>query len=294
MSKIVETRGLTKTYTHGKVEAHALRGADLQVMRGEIVSIMGPSGCGKTTLLNLLGGLDKPTSGKVIIDGYDITLMGDSNLTQFRLTKIGFVFQFYNLIPTLTALENVELPLAILRKPQGERRERAIFLLKEVGLAGKENRMPCELSGGEQQRVAVARALANDPTIVLADEPTGNLDSKTSMNLMDLIDRMNEKAEQTFIIITHDPQVAEATDRTIYMKDGVLIGGKVSNTSTNLTHENLKLERLEILNLLERLDHLYLMRKLDSLNYRELRGRYLEKLVEIEAKTISTVIGHRI
>jgi len=220
---IVETRKLVKLYAFGKVRSDVLRGVDLQVTGGEIVSIMGPSGCGKTTLLNLISGLDKATNGEIIVDGHYVTSMSDSELTRFRLIKMGIIFQSYNLIPTLTALENVELPMSIAGASHNQRRERAESLLDEVGLSQKFNHMPYELSGGEQQRVAIARALANSPAIVLADEPTGNLDSKTSREVVSLMRRLNEEERQTFIIVTHDQQVAEAADRVIQMKDGVII-----------------------------------------------------------------------
>jgi putative ABC transport system ATP-binding protein len=224
MSKgIVETRKLVKLYAFGKVRSDVLRGVDLQVTSGEIVSIMGPSGCGKTTLLNLISGLDKATNGEIIVDGHYVTSMSDSELTRFRLIKMGIIFQSYNLIPTLTSLENVELPMSIAGASHYERRERAESLLEEVGLSQKFNHMPHELSGGEQQRVAIARALANSPAIVLADEPTGNLDSKTSKEVVSLMRRLNEEERQTFIIVTHDQQVAEAADRIVQMKDGVII-----------------------------------------------------------------------
>jgi len=220
---IVETRKLVKLYAFGKVMSDVLRGVDLRVTRGEMISIMGPSGCGKTTLLNLISGLDKATNGEIIVDGHYVTSMSDSELTRFRLTKIGIIFQSYNLIPTLTALENVELPMSIAGVCHYERRERAESLLEEVGLSQKFNHMPYELSGGEQQRVAIARALANSPAIVLADEPTGNLDSKTSEEVVSLMRSLNEDESQTFIIVTHDQQVAKVADRTVQMKDGVVV-----------------------------------------------------------------------
>jgi len=275
---VVETRRLTKTYVRGKVETPALRGVDLKVFKGEIVSIMGPSGCGKTTLLNLLGGLDKPTSGEVYIDGKEITGMKDSELTRFRLENIGFVFQFFNLIPTLTAFENVELPMLIAKKPRRERKERVSFLLRSVGLEHKARSMPYELSGGEQQRVAIARALANNPSVVLADEPTGNLDSRNSLILMDLINRLNEDEGQTFIIVTHDQKVAEMTDRTLRMIDGKII-------PENKQHQ-LRSRKSEIDSLLNELDKLYVQRRIDERKYRNIRSEYIKSLVEIEIATL--------
>ena len=271
---IVETRRLTKTYVCGKVKTPALRGIDLKVFKGEIVSIMGPSGCGKTTLLNMLGGLDKPTFGEVYINGREITGMKDSELIRFRLENIGFVFQFFNLIPTLTAFENVELPLLIAKKPRKERKERVSFLLRSVGLEHKARSMPYELSGGERQRVAIARALANNPLLVLADEPTGNLDSRNSTMLMDLINRINEDEGQTFIIVTHDQKVAEMTDRTLRMIDGKIIPED--------DRDRLKNRKLEIDSLLKELDKLYVQRRIDERKYRNLRSEYIKSLVEIE------------
>jgi putative ABC transport system ATP-binding protein len=221
MSKtIVRTINLSKVYRRGKVDVPALNDVNLQVLAGEIVGIMGPSGSGKTTLLNLIGGLDKPTRGKIFVDGVDITVLGEKELADYRLRKVGFVFQFYNLIPTLTALENVEVPLALLGVPKAERRERALNLLKTVGLEARADHKPDELSGGEQQRVAIARALVNNPSIVLADEPTGDLDSKSALSLMNLVKDLNKRNGQTFIIVTHDPIVAERCTKIYTIRDG--------------------------------------------------------------------------
>ncbi|MEM2424477.1 MAG: ABC transporter ATP-binding protein [Candidatus Bathyarchaeia archaeon] len=217
---IVRTIELSKIYRRGKVNVLALNNVNFQVSSGEIVGIMGPSGSGKTTLLNLIGGLDKPTQGKVFVDGMDITTLGEKELADYRLRKVGFIFQFYNLISTLTALENVEIPLALAGTPKSERRKRALDLLKAVGLESRADHRPDELSGGEQQRVAIARALANTPSIVLADEPTGDLDSKSALALMNLIKDLNRKNGQTFIIVTHDPIVAEKCTKTYMIRDG--------------------------------------------------------------------------
>ncbi|MEM1607337.1 MAG: ABC transporter ATP-binding protein [Candidatus Bathyarchaeia archaeon] len=221
MSKtIVRAISLSKVYRRGKVNVTALNNVNLQVLSGEIIGIMGPSGSGKTTLLNLIGGLDKPTSGKIFVDGVDITALGEKDLADYRLRKVGFVFQFYNLIPTLTALENVEIPMALAGVLKKERRERALNLLKMVGLEDRADHKPDELSGGEQQRVAIARALANNPSIVLADEPTGDLDSKSALALMSLIKDLNKRNGQTFIIVTHDPIVAERCTKIYTIRDG--------------------------------------------------------------------------
>lgn len=219
---LIEAYGLTKTYVMGKVRVAALRGVDLKVKRGEYVSIVGPSGCGKSTLLNLLGALDKPTSGKIIIDGVDITSLGERGLAKFRNRKVGFIFQSYNLINRTTALKNVELPAIMLGMPEKKRRRKALELLELVGLGGMADRKPSELSGGEQQRVAIARALMNDPSIILADEPTGNLDSKTGSEIDGLMHRINREREATIVMVTHNMDLAYDTDRIIHLRDGVV------------------------------------------------------------------------
>ncbi|MCS7119701.1 MAG: ABC transporter ATP-binding protein [Nitrososphaerota archaeon] len=221
MSKIiVRTIGLSKTYRRGLITIKALNNVDLQIAEGEIACIMGPSGSGKTTLLNLIGGLDKPTHGKVFVDGTDITSLNDRALANYRLRKVGFIFQFYNLIPTLTALENVEVPLAFAKVPKDERKARALNLLRTVGLEDRADHKPDELSGGEQQRVAIARALANNPTLILADEPTGDLDSKSAVSFMKIVKELNAKEGRTFIIVTHDPLVVEQCSRLFTIRDG--------------------------------------------------------------------------
>jgi len=224
---MVEALGLKKTYMLGKVKVQVLRGVNLRVKRGEFMSIMGPSGSGKTTLLNLIGALDRPTEGRILVDGVDLSKLKDNELAEFRNRKIGFVFQFFNLIPRLTALGNVELPMALAGVPREERRRRALELLKMVGLSGRVNHKPSEMSGGEQQRVAIARALSNNPSIVLCDEITGNLDEKTGMEIIALLRRLNQEKGQTFIIVTHDPVVAKACDRVAYLRDGVIVGEDV-------------------------------------------------------------------
>ncbi|MEM3551315.1 MAG: ABC transporter ATP-binding protein [Candidatus Bathyarchaeia archaeon] len=222
MSSIVELVNVVKVYRLGEgVEVQALRGVSLKIDEGELVSIQGPSGSGKTTLLNMIGGLDKPTGGRVIIDGVDITNLGEKELASFRREKIGFIFQIYNLVPLLTALENVELPMMLSGKfSETEVRRRAEELLALVGLKDRMHHRPTQLSGGEQQRVAIARALANEPAIILADEPTGNLDQASGQRIIKLMRNLNETLNQTFIIVTHDPAVAEQTQRRFYMTDG--------------------------------------------------------------------------
>jgi putative ABC transport system ATP-binding protein len=218
----LETRGLSKVYKRGRAEVHALRGIDLVVPRGQFLAIMGRSGSGKSTFLNLVGGLDQPTSGTIRLDGQEVTSLPEAKLTLIRRQKVGFIFQQFNLIPTLTALENVMLPLRYAGLQRGEQRRRAQELLGMVGMAERMSHRPAELSGGEQQRVAIARALANHPTLILADEPTGELDTTTARQIMDLLWELNREVGQTFIIVTHDPQIAGATQRVIYFKDGAI------------------------------------------------------------------------
>ncbi len=224
---IIRVVDVHKIYRLGSIEIHALRGVSFSVKKGEFLCIMGPSGSGKTTLLNIIGALDRPSKGSVIVDGRDITKLGERELTEFRLRKVGFVFQFYNLIPVLTALENVELPMALAGIPRRERRERARYLLRLVGLEDRMNHRPDELSGGEQQRVAIARALANSPSIILADEPTGDLDSETSMRVLKVFRSVSKEEKVTLIVATHDPLVAGYADRILYLRDGKIQGEKL-------------------------------------------------------------------
>jgi putative ABC transport system ATP-binding protein len=219
---IIEARGLHKIYDNGKVRVHALRGIDLTFRRGEMVAIMGPSGCGKTTLLNTLSGLDEITEGEVIIDGQPVHLLSDRKRTSYRAEKMGFVFQAYNLLPVLSAVENVELTLLVAGVKLGEARQRAQLALEQVGLADQTDKMPAEMSGGQQQRVTIARALVNGPAIVWADELTGALDSENSTEIMDLVVRLNAEKDQTFIIVTHDRNIARRAHRLIRMRDGLI------------------------------------------------------------------------
>lgn len=220
---IVESRQLTKIYRRGKVEVRALDNVDLAVEPGEFLCIMGPSGSGKSTLLNLIGCLDQPTEGTMLLDGQDVGRLPRRRLPYIRREKIGFVFQQHNLLPGLTALENVMLPLRYVGVGRGERRRRARAMLEQVGLADRVGHRPMELSGGERQRVAIARALINEPTIVLADEPTGEVDSRTARRIMELLRSLNQSRDQTFLIVTHDPLVARATDRIIRFQDGRIV-----------------------------------------------------------------------
>lgn len=220
---VIEARDVEKIYDTGSVQVHALRGVSLQVRRGEMVAIMGPSGCGKTTLLNSLSGLDDFDAGIVLIDDQDITRMADDRKTEFRARDMGFVFQTYNLLPVLTAAENVELPLIVSGTKPKVARQMALEALDRVHLRDKANQRPAQLSGGQRQRVTVARAVVNRPAIMWADEPTGALDSQTATEIMDLIVELNEQENQTCVIVTHDPKVAARCDRTIHMADGRII-----------------------------------------------------------------------
>ena len=220
---VIEVKNLHKIYCAGEVEVHAIRGIDLKIEQAEFTAIVGPSGSGKTTLLNLIGGLDEPTEGIIIIDGTDITKLKDNQLIDFRLWNIGFVFQAYNLIPVLTAKENIEFIMHLQGKSKEERNRRAMELLKEVGLADRANSRPSQLSGGQQQRVAVARALASKPKFVLADEPTANLDSVATKNLLDLMEKLNHEENMTFIFSTHDSRVIEKAHRIVRIEDGRIV-----------------------------------------------------------------------
>jgi putative ABC transport system ATP-binding protein len=219
---VVKLEGTTKLYRHNSVAVQALAGIDLEIYQGDFAVLVGPSGSGKTTLLNLIGGLDSPTSGRIWIAGTEIAGLRKAQLAEIRLRKIGFVFQEFNLIPVLSALENVEFVMLLQGVPEETRRTRAAALLKELGLGGMEDRRPSELSGGQQQRVAVARAIAAEPIIVLPDEPTANLDSKAGGALMDLMRRLNEEKGITFVFSTHDPMVVERARRAIRLRDGAI------------------------------------------------------------------------
>jgi putative ABC transport system ATP-binding protein len=220
MGTILQTMNLIKDYDEGKVLVHALRGVDLEIEKGEFTAIAGPSGSGKSTLLNLIGCLDKPTSGKILIDGVDMSTYSKKELANIRRKSIGFVFQSFNLIPILTAFENVAFPLALLGINDSEIKKQVNGILADVGLGGMEDRYPNELSGGQQQRIAVARALVKEPSIILADEPTANLDSTTGAEILDLMKKLNEEKSATFIFSTHDPSVMERAKRVINLHDG--------------------------------------------------------------------------
>jgi putative ABC transport system ATP-binding protein len=226
MSSIIETVNLVKEYPQGDTPLRVLKGINMTVDEGDFMAIMGPSGSGKSTLLNMIGALDKPTSGTVLIRGVDISTLNDNQLADLRSKEIGFIFQFFNLISRMKARGNVELPMAIAGVPRRERRERASKLLEMVGLGKRMHHRPTELSGGEQQRVAIARALVNNPAVLLCDEVTGNLDSGTGDDIMQLLRTLNREEGKTFVLITHDPVVAQSTDRLVTLHDGEIIGEK--------------------------------------------------------------------
>ena len=223
MTPIVEMQDVTRIYQQGGVEVPALRGLSLQIESGEFMALSGPSGSGKTTTLNLIGALDAPTSGRIILEGKDLGTLNRRELSHLRRDRIGFVFQSYNLIPVLTAYENAELVVSVQGMAATERRDKVMSLLKDVGLAGMENRRPSELSGGQQQRVAIARALASSPAVVLADEPTANVDSETAIHLLDLMQELNQSHNATFIFSTHDERVINRAKRVIRMVDGQVV-----------------------------------------------------------------------
>jgi len=225
---LIELRNVCKTYQMGEIQVRALRDLTLNIEKGELTAIMGPSGSGKSTLMNIIGCLDQPTSGEYLLDGIDVSSLNDDDLARIRNRKIGFVFQMYNLLPRTTALDNVEVPL--IYAGAGDRRKKALQVLEDVGLADRAHHRPSELSGGEQQRVAVARALVNEPDIILADEPTGNLDSKTGLEIIELFQRLHLQRGITLIYVTHDPEIARFTRRIIRLRDGRLVGNEeVSN-----------------------------------------------------------------
>jgi putative ABC transport system ATP-binding protein len=220
VENVVRTKGVRKVYTMGKVKVEALRGVDLEIRTGEYISIMGPSGSGKSTLFNMIGGLDKPTEGKVYIEEVDVAQLDAYELAWLRCRKIGYIFQTFNIIPVMTALENVTLPMTFAGLTTDESRDKGMGLLKKVGLADRANHKPFELSGGQQQRVAIARAMANDPAIILADEPTGNLDLATGREIIELLRALNKEHHVTIISATHDMKMLSVSDRVVWIRDG--------------------------------------------------------------------------
>lgn len=230
-NQIIVATEVDKSYRTGAGRVHALRSVSLTVQRGEMIAIMGPSGCGKTTLLNCLSGLDDFDGGEVLIEGQSLRRMRDRKRTDYRARRMGFIFQSYNLLPVLTAAENVELPLLVIGTNARQARERALAVLDSVGLGDRSSHRPAELSGGQRQRVTVARALANDPAIIWADEPTGNLDSKTAADILNMMQALNREHNQTFVIVTHDPEVGQQCDRIIHMSDGEIVSSEVVGES---------------------------------------------------------------
>lgn len=246
--ELVKVNKLVRYYKRGKLKISALTGVDLSVNKGEIVGIVGPSGSGKTSLLNVIGGLGRPSSGNVIVDGSDLSELSDTELSNFRLKKIGFIFQFYNLISTLNAIENVEVPMTLAGIEKEKRRNRANELLRIVGMEHRTDHLPDQMSGGEQQRVAVARALANSPPIILGDEPTGDLDSKSAKKLVELIRTLRREKKVAFVLVTHDPIVVEGCDRIYSIRDGKVIK---EFSQTDINHFKLSQNR-------DDMDHLLL------------------------------------
>jgi putative ABC transport system ATP-binding protein len=220
---IVSAQRVHKTFRNGEIEVHALRGVSLDVIPGEMVAVMGPSGCGKTTLLNCMSGLDEFDDGEISIEGTSLRKMNDRARTTYRAQRMGFIFQTYNLLPVITAVENVELPLLVSGVRPGEARKRAVTALEQVGLKDRTHHRPAELSGGQRQRVTIARALVNNPAIVWADEPTGNLDSQTATEIVDLMRTLNREQGRTFIIVTHDASIGEQCNRIVRMRDGEIV-----------------------------------------------------------------------
>lgn len=246
-------KDLMKVYKTGKLEVIALRGANMEVQEGEALAIVGPSGCGKTTLLNLIGGLDRPTAGSITVDGDRISDLTEAQMVQYRREKVGFVFQFFNLVSSLTAEENIELPMRTAGKGGEYRGRRVKELLEAVGMTDRKNHKPDELSGGEQQRVAIAAALANDPPILLADEPTGELDTKTGSEILNLFKTLKEEYKKTEIIVTHDRRVGRIADRALRIEDGIITGEERLDIQAFRGREDLEVENAS---LKERLDRL--------------------------------------
>jgi len=230
--EIVSLRNVIKDYGHGKIITKALRGINLKIFEGDFLAMMGPSGCGKSTLLNIIGGLDRATSGEVKFNGKDFNILSNKDLSIIRRNNIGFVFQNYNLLSVLTAYENAEYVLMLQEVPISQRKEKVMYFLKEIGLEGLEHRFPRELSGGQQQRVAIARAVVSDPLLILADEITANVDSETAQSLLELMKKLNENNKTTFLFSTHDPAVIKFAKKVLILKDGKIANEKISSENT--------------------------------------------------------------
>lgn len=224
--RLIVIKDLMKVYKMGRTEVFALRGVNAEIKEGEFVAVVGPSGCGKTTLLNLIGGIDLPTAGSIIVKGTNICNYSEKELVDYRRRYVGMVFQFFNLVPTLTAYENVELPALLAGIEKKAREKRVMELLKSVGMVERAGHLPDEMSGGEQQRIAIATALVNNPAIILADEPTGELDKKTGLEILELFKALQKNEKKTLIVATHDPRIAEFADRILHMEDGKITGKK--------------------------------------------------------------------
>ncbi|MGB8339267.1 MAG: ABC transporter ATP-binding protein [Burkholderiales bacterium] len=229
ITPIVEIRHIVKSYQRGEQHVPVLRDISLNIYKGDFLALMGPSGSGKSTLLNLIAGIDKPDSGELLVEGVDITRLGEGQLADWRASHVGFIFQFYNLMPVLTAFENVELPLTLTSLGRRERRERTELALDMVGLADRMTHYPNELSGGQQQRVAIARSIISDPTLIVADEPTGDLDHASAADILDLLDRLTSELRKTIIMVTHDPRAASRARRVHHLEKGVLIESEENN-----------------------------------------------------------------
>lgn len=245
MKNIIELKDVWKTYDMGEMKVHALRGLNLEVKKGEFLAIMGPSGSGKSTAMNMVGCLDVPTTGHIFLDGKDISEMGESELAQIRGKKIGFIFQKFNLLTSMTAKENVMLPLTFQNLSRSEREELAEQALKMVELGDRMYHTPNELSGGQQQRVAIARALANTPDVILADEPTGALDSKTGSSVLDFLRELHETRGTTIVMVTHDEKVAHKADRIAYLKDGMVVNSLDEDTTKKIEIQNKEMQKNE-------------------------------------------------
>jgi len=288
---VVSCENLYKIYKTGEIEVVALKELNLHVDKGEIRAVVGPSGSGKTTLINIIGGIDKPNAGRVIVDGMDITKFSEKELLNYRRRHVGIVFQFFNLLPTLTAFENVELPMVLAGVPREKRKKRVMELLKIVGLEGRANHRPDQLSGGEQQRVAIAAALANDPPLILADEPTGELDTVTGRQIAELFRKLRDELGKTIIIVTHDISIARISDRISRILDGRITATitpaelEIAEVAPTKTHElvvTLEEKRAQVLEEIKRIEEEFRHKKIDAETFTKRYNELKAKLKEIE------------